>query len=285
MRIISSAIALDLILALTQRREGARLAELATAADTTLSAAQVAVRLLLADRLIEGEPGRRPRYRLRREHPAVAALIELTIRSSAPAHALDVILRANPAVEFAARDRDGYLVVEGPIADPRDVALLDASLAKIRSLGDGPAIVERYGHPDLVDRLVDDPAPRRRAERATLVKGSLARSFPGHRTRGRQRALPRISRRAIAAAARAYGLDRVRLFGSAARRELRSASDIDVVVAPKTGRALSLLDLTRLETTLEEIFDRHVDVVTEAGVHPSSREGVEREAVTLYGRA
>ena len=97
--------------------------------------------------------------------------------------------------------------------------------------------------------------------------------------------MPRISRRAIAAAARAYGLDRIRLFGSAARRELRSASDVDVVVAPKTGRALSLLDLTRLETTLEEIFDRHVDVVTEAGMHPSSREGVEREAVTLYGRA
>src|SRR5947209_2205092 len=152
MRIISSAIALDLILGLTQRREGARLAALTTAADTTLSAAQVAVRLLLADRLIEREPGRRPRYRLRREHSALAALIELSLRSTAPAHALDVVLRANPAVEFAARDRDGYLVVEGPVADPRDVALLDAALAKIRSLSDGPAIVTRYGHPDLVDR-------------------------------------------------------------------------------------------------------------------------------------
>src|SRR5438094_3267638 len=136
MRIISSAIALDLILALTQKREGARLADLATATDTAISAAQVAVRLLLADRLIEREPGRRPRYRLRREHPAIAALIELSLRSTAPAHALDVILRANPAVEFAARDRDGYRVVEGPIADPRDVALLHAALAKIRSLGD-----------------------------------------------------------------------------------------------------------------------------------------------------
>ena len=94
----SSAIALDLILGLTQKREGARLADLATAANTTLSAAQVAVRLLLADRLVEREPGRRPRYRLRREHPTVAALIELTVRSTAPAHALDVILRANPAV-------------------------------------------------------------------------------------------------------------------------------------------------------------------------------------------
>src|SRR5207245_6202009 len=97
----------------------------------------------------------------------------------APSRAVEVALRANPAVEFAARGRDGYVVVEGPVADPRDVALLDAALAKIRSLGDCPSIVERYSHPDLVDRLVDDPAPRRRAERATVVTGSLARSFPG----------------------------------------------------------------------------------------------------------
>ena len=285
MRIISSGIALDLILALTQRREGARLAQLAAALARTLSATQAALRLLLADRLIEREPGHRPRYRLRRDHPAIETLAELAVRTTAPRRVLDVTLRANPAVEFAARDRDGYLVVEGPLADPRDIALLDAVLAKIRSVPDGVPPLERYGHRDLVDRLVDDPAPRRRAERATLVKGSLPRSFPVHRSRGRRRALPRISRRALASLARTYGLDRIRLFGSAARGELRSGSDVDVLIAPKSGRALSLLDLMELETKLEETFDRHVDVVTEGGLRPSTRERVEREAVTLYGRA
>jgi hypothetical protein len=284
-RLISSGIALDLILALTQRREGARLAQLAAPLGTTLSATQAALRLLLADRLVEREPGRRPRYRLRRDHPAKEALAELALRTTAPRRVLDVTLRASPAVEFAARDRDGYLVVEGPLADPRDIALLDAVLAKIRSVPEDVPPLERYGHRDLVDRLVDDPAPRRRAERATLVKGSLARSFPVHRSRGPRRPLPRISRRALASLARTYGLGRIRLFGSAARGELHSGSDVDVLIAPKSGRALSLLDLMQLETKLEETFDRHVDVVTEGGLRPSTRERVEREAVTLYGRA
>src|SRR5438552_12527806 len=124
MRIVSSGIALDLMLALTQRRDGARLTELSTAAGTTLSAAQAAIRLLLADRLIERERGGRPRYRLRREHPAIDALAELATTSTPPGHTLEVALRANPAVEFAARDLDGYIVVESPLADPRDVALL-----------------------------------------------------------------------------------------------------------------------------------------------------------------
>ena len=101
MRIISSAIALDLILGLTQKREGARLADLATAADTTLSAAQVAVRLLLADRLIEREPGRRPRYRLRR-HSA---------RISRARGAVDASFRREPD-----QDPDRALDVPGRIA-------------------------------------------------------------------------------------------------------------------------------------------------------------------------
>jgi predicted nucleotidyltransferase len=285
MRIISSGIALDLILALTQRRDGARLTELSTAAGTTLSPAQAAIRLLLADRLIERERGGRPRYRLRWDHPAVDALAELAITSTASGHAFEVVLRANPAVEFAARDRNGYLVVESPLADPRDVALLDGVLAKIPPVREGMPLVERYGHRDLVDRLVDDPAPRHRAARAKLIKGSLARSFPVHVAGGRRRALPRISRRALASVARTFGLDRVRLFGSGARGELHGASDVDVVITPKAGRGLSLLDLIRLETELEELFKRHVDVVTEGGLRPSTREHVEREAVTLYGRA
>lgn len=285
MRIISSGIAFDLILALTQRREGARLTELSTAAGTTPSAAQAAIRLLLADRLIERERGGRPRYRLRRDHPAIDALAELATTSTPPGHMLEVALRANPAIEFAARDRDGYLVVESPLADPRDVTLLDGVLAKIPAVREGAPLVERYGHRDLVDRLIDDPAPRHRAERAKLIKGSLARSFPVHVAGGRRRALPSISRRALASVASTYGLDRVRLFGSAARGELRSASDVDVIIAPKTGRGVSLLDLIRLETDLEELFKRHVDIVTEGGLRPSTRERVEREAVTLYGRA
>jgi len=106
-KLISSGPALDVVLALTQRRGGGRLAELAAAADVPLSTAQTAMRLLLADGIVSRDRGHRPRYRLRAEHRASDAIVRLSARHAAPPHALDVLLRANPSVEFAARDPEG----------------------------------------------------------------------------------------------------------------------------------------------------------------------------------
>lgn len=290
MGLVSSPAALDLVLALAQRREGARLAELAAAAGISLSSAQTAVKLLLADGIVERDAGPRPRYRLRADHPARGALLTFAAQYAPAPRALAVVLRANPAVEFAARDRGGYLVVEGALADPRDVALLDETLRLVRGDRDQAPRIARFGHHELIDALRDDPAPRRRAERATIVKGSLARSFPSRAPRratrrGRRGSLARPSRRALAALARAHGLRHIRLFGSAARRALRPDSDVDVVVEPRAGRALSLLDLVRIEADLERLLDRHVDVVTPGGLRVEVRDRVEREAVTLYDRS
>ena len=289
MRLISSGPALDLVVALTQRREGARLAELAAASDLTLSTAQAAMRVLLADGIVARQAGHRPRYRLRAEHRASNAIVGLAARYAAPQHSIDVALRANPSIEFAARDADGYVVVEHLLADPRDLGALDRVVGLIASGGPEPHMT-RYAHRELVDQLRDDVQPRRRAEAATPLKGSVARSFSGPALRARQwkgsrRHRPvRVPARALAAIGRAHHLKRIRLFGSGARGSLGPSSDLDVLVEPRSDAALSLLDLARLEAELESILDRHVDIVTPGNIDSDVRERIEKEGVTLFGR-
>ena len=280
MRLIASPLALDIVLALSQRRDGARLAELARATGAPLTAVQVAARLLVEDGIAARDAGPRPRYRLRLEHRASGSVLDLAARVPVLQRAVDIVLRTNPAIEFAARDRDGYIAVESPLADPREVALLDEALVRIGST----LPIERVAHRDLIDRLRDDDAPRRRAQHAAIVKGTLTRSFPSRRRRGgRSQSLRLPSRRAFARLANEAGVAQIRVFGSAARGALRDGSDIDVIVEPTPGRDLSLLDLARLEGALEDIFDRHVDLVTPGGLREDVRQRAAREAVTLYG--
>jgi uncharacterized protein len=62
-----------------------------------------------------------------------------------------------------------------------------------------------------------------------------------------------------------YAAHRVRVFGSAARGEADSDSDIDFLVDLEPGR--SLLDLGGLQAELENLLGRQVDVITECGVY------------------
>src|SRR2546425_6230840 len=78
-----------------------------------------------------------------------------------------------------------------------------------------------------------------------------------------------------------YGAYNVRIFGSVARGEADSESDIDLLVDMEPGR--SLLDLSGLLIDLEDLLGCNVDVVTERGLRDRIRERVLREAVTLRG--
>ena len=61
-----------------------------------------------------------------------------------------------------------------------------------------------------------------------------------------------------------YRADNIRIFGSVARREDTSLSDIDLLV--KFDRGVSLLDLVALEDELGETLGVEVDVVSEGGL-------------------
>jgi predicted nucleotidyltransferase len=76
-----------------------------------------------------------------------------------------------------------------------------------------------------------------------------------------------------------HGARNVRRFGSVARDEPRSTSDVDLLVDMEPGR--SLLDLVGLGQDLEELLDCEVDVLTEPSVHPALRERILADARPL----
>ena len=75
------------------------------------------------------------------------------------------------------------------------------------------------------------------------------------------------------------GARNVRVFGSIARGEQRSGSDIDILVDFQPGR--SLLDLTGLWLDLEEALGSKVDVVSSRGLKPRVEREIMRDAIAL----
>lgn len=76
-----------------------------------------------------------------------------------------------------------------------------------------------------------------------------------------------------------YGAHNLHVFGSVARGEAGSDSDLDLLVDFEPGR--SLVDLSGLLMDLQEMLDMPLDVGTEAMLHARIREHVLREAVPL----
>lgn len=87
------------------------------------------------------------------------------------------------------------------------------------------------------------------------------------------------SREEIMRLAADCGAGNVRVFGSVARGETDSRSDVDLLVDLEPGR--SLLDLARLQRKLEQLLRVRVDVVSARGLRDSVREAVLRDALPL----
>ena len=75
------------------------------------------------------------------------------------------------------------------------------------------------------------------------------------------------------------GAYNVRVFGSVARGEADSKSDIDILVDMEPGR--SLFDLGGLLMDLQDLLGHDVDIVTERGLRERIRERVLKEAIAL----
>lgn len=86
-------------------------------------------------------------------------------------------------------------------------------------------------------------------------------------------------REAILATAAKYGAYNVRIFGSVARGEADSGSDVDFLVEMQAER--SLFDLGGLLMELQDLLDCPVDVVTEKGLRSRIRDRVLSEAIPL----
>ena len=77
-----------------------------------------------------------------------------------------------------------------------------------------------------------------------------------------------------------YGVSSLAIFGSTARGEARSDSDLDMLVA-FSGR-VSLLTLVALERELSELLGREVDLQTEAALSPYIRDRILNERKVIY---
>jgi predicted nucleotidyltransferase len=86
-------------------------------------------------------------------------------------------------------------------------------------------------------------------------------------------------RQSILEIAQRNGATSIRVFGSAARGDAGTASDVDFLVELDEGR--SLLDHSRLILELEDLLGRRVHVVTPKSLHRTIRDSVLSDARPL----
>jgi predicted nucleotidyltransferase len=76
-----------------------------------------------------------------------------------------------------------------------------------------------------------------------------------------------------------FGVERLGLFGSAARDELGPDSDLDILV--KFAGPARYDNYLGLRAALERLLGRRVDLVTETGLKPRARASVERDLIRV----
>ncbi len=89
----------------------------------------------------------------------------------------------------------------------------------------------------------------------------------------------RARREEISTIASRYGAHNLRVYGSVARGDATSASDVDFLVDFEPGR--SLFDLVRLADELGELMGRSVDIVTEEELGARTRDQILANARSL----
>ena len=74
-----------------------------------------------------------------------------------------------------------------------------------------------------------------------------------------------------------FGVRSLRLFGSVARDEHNSASDVDICVETETPNPFLIIDLKEY---LENLFDRSVDIVRfRQNMNPFLKQRIEKEGI------
>jgi len=307
-RLVASEHGLRALVALSQRPEGLRPAEIATILAVPFSSAERALRVLEDDGLVEHRDRRFALLASGRAKGAVRAgagaraqaAVRFALAMVDPIETLAVLARANPAVEFAGIDEEGAgtaelgaILVIRRFAEPADEALIVDALADLGALHDALR-VEILDKSALRERLLDDRAPRDRALQMRVLAGSVDRSFPDRTRHGDENAPPlrRLhdgvvvpSDRRLRALARRHGLRRMVAFGSATRADFRPDSDLDLLVEPARGHRFGLRQRAALVADAETLFERDVDLVAFGEVRPALAERIAREGVVLHGPA
>jgi predicted nucleotidyltransferase len=102
----------------------------------------------------------------------------------------------------------------------------------------------------------------------------------GDRLMNRRQAISKLKRHADAI--KAFGATSLFLFGSVARDEARTRSDLDLFIDYDPESKFSLLELVGIKLFLEEKLGVHVDVITRDSLHPMLRDDIEQSAVRVF---
>jgi uncharacterized protein len=83
-------------------------------------------------------------------------------------------------------------------------------------------------------------------------------------------------------AIKGLGATSLYLFGSVARDEARTRSDLDLFIDYDPNGKFSLLELVGIKLLLEEKLGIHVDMTTRDSLHPMLRADIEQSAVRVF---
>ncbi|MDP2478913.1 MAG: nucleotidyltransferase family protein [Candidatus Palauibacterales bacterium] len=84
----------------------------------------------------------------------------------------------------------------------------------------------------------------------------------------------------LAELCREFDVERLRVFGSAARGEERPGSDVDLIADFRQSKGY--VELVELEDRLSELFGRPVDLLTENGISPYLRDAILATTSVLF---
>jgi predicted nucleotidyltransferase len=97
---------------------------------------------------------------------------------------------------------------------------------------------------------------------------------------GRIEAIAKLEQHALAI--KAMGATALYVFGSTARDEARSVSDLDLFIDYDPNSKFNAFDLVGIKQYLEDELQLPVDVTTRDGLHPMLRREIERTAVRVF---
>jgi hypothetical protein len=80
---------------------------------------------------------------------------------------------------------------------------------------------------------------------------------------------------------RSCGVRSLAIFGSTARNEARSDSDVDILIELTEDRRYSLIDLSNIKFLLNDLVGQPVDLALRSGLRPSYRARIEKDAVPV----
>lgn len=78
-----------------------------------------------------------------------------------------------------------------------------------------------------------------------------------------------------------FGIKFVGLFGSFSRDEAKDSSDIDILYHLEENKKLSMFKYLKLNSLLEEFFNRKVDLVRDETIKPYIKNHIEKDLILI----